>query len=64
VDAATEARDKTLETGTKSVNAARNVGNEALGRPNSVKDKLSSGIAEQAPPTRGRGGTRRGGALT
>lgn len=58
MDAAAEARDKTLETGSKSVNAARNVGNEALDRANSVKDKLSSGIAERARRRRGDEGER------
>ncbi|MFF3418961.1 hypothetical protein ACFYW9_30360 [Streptomyces sp. NPDC002698] len=47
-DAATEARDKALETGAKGVGAARSLGNETLDRAGSVKDKLSSGIAERA----------------
>ncbi|MFH9064499.1 hypothetical protein ACH4GM_25230 [Streptomyces coeruleorubidus] len=48
VDAAAEARDKALVTGAKGVNAARNLGNETIDRANSVKGKLSSGIAELA----------------
>ena len=48
VDAATEMRDKALETGTKGVDAARNLGNETLDRAGSVKGRLSSGIAERA----------------
>lgn len=53
VDAAAEARDKALETGAKGVGAARSLGNETLGRAGSVKDKLSSGIAERARRRRG-----------
>ncbi|MFI1954272.1 hypothetical protein ACH437_20850 [Streptomyces xinghaiensis] len=52
-DAATEARDKALETGAKGVDAARSLGNEALGRAGSVKAKLSSGIAERTRRRRG-----------
>ncbi|GAA1016900.1 hypothetical protein ACFQWA_22325 [Streptomyces thermogriseus] len=48
VDAATEARDKALETGAKGVDAARSLGSETLTRVGSVKDKISSGIAERA----------------
>ncbi|MFJ9916871.1 hypothetical protein [Actinacidiphila glaucinigra] len=47
VDAAAEARDKALETGAKGVVAARSLGSETLDRANSVKGKLSSGIAER-----------------
>ncbi|GGU03986.1 hypothetical protein [Streptomyces coeruleorubidus] len=46
VDAAAEARNKALVTGAKGVNAAKNLGNETLDRASSVKDKISSGIAE------------------
>ena len=53
VDAATEARDKALETGAKGVDAARSLGNETFERANSVKDRLSSGIAERARRRRG-----------
>ncbi|MET7904009.1 hypothetical protein ABZS86_22210 [Streptomyces sp. NPDC005355] len=53
VDAAAEARDKALETGAKGVGAARSLGNETLDRAGSVKDKLSSGIAERARRRRG-----------
>ncbi|WP_316755401.1 hypothetical protein [Streptomyces herbicida] len=48
VEAATVVRDKALETGAKSVDAARSLGNETLDRANSVTGKLSSGIAERA----------------
>lgn len=48
VDAASEARDKALETAAKGVDAARSLGNEARDRASSVKDKLSSEIAERA----------------
>ena len=53
VDAAEEARDKALETGAKGVDAARSLGNETLDRANSVKGRLSSGIAERARRRRG-----------
>lgn len=53
VDAATEARDKALETGAKGVDAARSLGNETFERANSVKGRLSSGIAERARRRRG-----------
>jgi hypothetical protein len=52
-DAAAEARDKVLETGTEGVNASRRLGNEALDRARSVTGKLSSGIAERALRRRG-----------
>ncbi|MEU6086698.1 hypothetical protein ABZ865_07790 [Streptomyces sp. NPDC047085] len=48
VDAATEARDKALETGAKSVDAAISFGNETLDRASSVTGKLSSEIADRA----------------
>lgn len=48
VDAAVEARDKALETGAKSVDAALSLGNETFDRASSVTGKLSSGIAERA----------------
>ena len=53
VDAATQARGKALETGAKGVDAARSFGNETLDRANSVKGRLSSGIAERARRLRG-----------
>ncbi|WP_432930085.1 hypothetical protein ACQPZZ_07280 [Microbispora sp. CA-135349] len=53
VDAAAEVRDKVLETGAEGVDAARNLGNETLGRARSVTGKLSSGIAERALRLRG-----------
>ena len=53
VDAAAEARDKVLETGAQSVDAARHLGNETLDRARSVTGKLSSGIAERMLRRRG-----------
>jgi hypothetical protein len=53
VDAATEVRDKALETGAKGVDAARSLGNDTIDRAGSVKGKLSSGIAERARRWRG-----------
>ncbi len=53
VDAAAEVRDKALETGAEGVDAARRLGNETLDRARSVKDKLSSRIAERALRRRG-----------
>jgi hypothetical protein len=53
VDAATEVKDKALETGAEGVDAARRLGNETLDRARSVTDKLSSGIAERALRRRG-----------
>ena len=45
VDAATEARDKALDTGAQGIGAARNLGAETLDRASSVTSKLSRGIA-------------------
>ena len=53
VDAATEARDKVLETGAEGVTAARRLGNETLDRARSVKGKLSSGTAGRMLHRRG-----------
>jgi hypothetical protein len=53
VDAATEVRDKVLETGADGVDATRRLGNETLGRALSVKNKLSSGLAERVLRRRG-----------
>ena len=52
-DAATEARDKVLETGAEGVDAARRLGNETFGRTRSVTGKLSSGLAERGLRRRG-----------
>ncbi len=52
-EAAAEVRDKALETGAGRVDAARRRGNETLVRARSVKDSLSSGIAERAHRRRG-----------
>ncbi|GAA5071497.1 hypothetical protein GCM10023336_57390 [Streptomyces similanensis] len=48
-----EARDKALETGAKSVDAARTLGAGTLDRAGAVKDRLSGGIAERARRLRG-----------
>ena len=48
VDAASEVRDKVLETGAERVDASRRLGNEALDRARTVQGRLSSGIAERA----------------
>ncbi|MEU1705100.1 hypothetical protein ABZ478_06800 [Streptomyces sp. NPDC005706] len=53
VDAAAVVRDKAIETGSKSVVAARSLGNETLDRANSVKGKLSSEIAGRVRRRRG-----------
>lgn len=53
VDAAAEVRDKALETGAEGVDAAGRLGNETLDRARSVRDKLSSRIAERALRRRG-----------
>jgi hypothetical protein len=55
VDAASEVRDRVLETGGERVEVSRRLGNEALDRARSVPGRLSSGIA-------GRTLRRRGGA--
>ena len=52
-DAASEVRDKVLETGAERVDASRRLGNEALDRARSVQGRLSSGIAERALRRRG-----------
>ena len=48
VDAASEVRDKVLETGAERIDVSRRLGNEALDRARSVQGRLSSGIAERA----------------
>ena len=53
VEAASEVRDKVLETGAESVDVSRRLGNEALDRIKSVQGRLSSGIAERALRRRG-----------
>ena len=52
-DAASEVRDKVLETGAEGVDASSRLGNEALDRARSVQGRLSSGIAERALRRRG-----------
>jgi hypothetical protein len=53
VDAASEVRDKVLETGAERVDASRRLGNEALDRARSVQGRLSGGIAGRAFRRRG-----------
>ena len=53
VDAASEVRDKVLETGAERVDVSRRLGNEALDRARSVQGRLSGGIAERALRRRG-----------
>jgi hypothetical protein len=48
VDAATDARDKVIETGADGVDTAKRIGNETLDRARSVTDKISIKIAEGA----------------
>ena len=53
VDAASEVRDKVLETGAERIDVSRRLGNEALDRARSVQGRLSSGIAGRALRRRG-----------
>lgn len=53
IDAATEVKDKALETGADRVDAARRLSNNTLDRAKSVTGKLSSRIAERALRRRG-----------
>ncbi|MFE5187868.1 hypothetical protein [Streptomyces sp. NPDC056628] len=53
VEAATEVRDKALETGAKGVDAARSRGKLTLDRAGSVKDRIADEIAERARRLRG-----------
>lgn len=46
-DAATEARDKVLESGAEGVDVAKRLGSETLDRTRSVTGRLSSGLAER-----------------
>lgn len=43
-EAVGDVKDRVLETGSEGVDAARNLGNEALDRAKSTKDRLSSGV--------------------
>ncbi|WP_413452959.1 hypothetical protein AA0Y32_08050 [Georgenia phoenicis] len=54
-EAATEARDKALETGAEGVVAARVLGSEALDRARSARNKFSTGLAERGLRRRGSG---------
>jgi hypothetical protein len=51
--AATEFRDKVLESGAEGVDASRRLGNETLDRAMSVTGRISSGIAGRALRRRG-----------
>jgi hypothetical protein len=53
LDAASDVRDKVLETGAEGVDVSRRLGNEALDKARSVQGRLSSGIAERALRRRG-----------
>ena len=53
--AATEFRDKALETGAEGVDASWRFGNATFGRAKSVTGKLSSGLAGRAARWRGNG---------
>ncbi|WP_432026187.1 hypothetical protein [Streptomyces sp. 1222.5] len=53
VEAATDMRDKALETGAKGVDAARSRGKLTLDRAGSVKGRIADGIAERARRLRG-----------
>lgn len=53
LDAAADVRDKALETGAGGVDAAQQLGNEALDRARSVTGKLSSEIAQRVLRRRG-----------
>lgn len=53
VEAASEVRDKVLETGAERVDASRRLGNEALDQARSVQGRLSGGLAERALRRRG-----------
>ena len=48
MDAASEVRDKVLETGAEYVDVSRRLSNEALDRARSVQGRLCSRIAERA----------------
>lgn len=52
-EAATEVRDKVLETGAEGVDVAKRLGNETLDRTRLATGKLSSGLAERALRRRG-----------
>jgi hypothetical protein len=52
-DAATEVRDKALETGADGVDAARRLGSETLDQARSVAGRLTSEIAERTRRRRG-----------
>jgi len=47
LEAATDARDKTLETGGSSVDVTKGRGNETLDRARSAKGKLSDRVSER-----------------
>ncbi len=53
VEAASDVKDKVLETGAERVEVSWRLGNEALDRARSVQGRLSGGIAERALRRRG-----------
>jgi len=53
VEAATDSRDKMLDTGAQSVDTARRLGKENLDRAKSMTGKLSSGIAARVRGSKG-----------
>jgi len=58
-DAATQARDKLLESGADGIEVARRHGADAVGRARATTGRISSGIAERARRRRGdEGGAR------
>lgn len=52
-DAATEVKDKVLETGAEGVDVARRLGSETFDRTKSVTGKLSNGLVDRALRRRG-----------
>jgi hypothetical protein len=52
-DAATEVKDKVLETGAEGVDVARRLGSETFDRTKSVTGKLSGSLADRALRLRG-----------
>jgi hypothetical protein len=53
VEAASDVRDKVLETGAERVEVSRRLGNEALDRARSMQGRLSGGLVERALRRRG-----------
>lgn len=53
IDAATEVKDRALETGAEGVGTAKRLGSETVVQARSVASKLSSGIADRTRRRRG-----------